>query len=270
MTNYVPSRYEGRTAVVTGGASGIGEAIVRRLCAEGATVVAGDVDAGRLERLAAEFGGRVAGAVCDVRSEGDVEALIALAVDRFGRLDAGFNVAGVGAGGLIVDLPEERWDTTVDVCLKGVYLAMKHEARRFLAQQSTGAIVNVSSVNAKMAMFGGAPYCAAKAGVVMLSECGALEWGEVGIRVNTVSPGLTATPLTAALISVPGAKQAFLDQIPINKLAHPEDMASAALYLASDDASYVTGANLTVDGGFSTTTYPDLRPLFEELTIESR
>jgi NAD(P)-dependent dehydrogenase (short-subunit alcohol dehydrogenase family) len=259
-------RFDGQVAVVTGGASGIGEATVRRLLAEGASVVAGDLNAGRLEALGAELGPKLATAVCDVTDEADVEALVGLAVERFGRLDVGFNVAGAAKPGMIVDLSAEDWDFTVDICLKGVFLCMKHEARQLLAQGGGGAIVNVASLNSRVPMFGGVSYCAAKAGAAMLGECGALEWGESGIRVNTVSPGLTATPLTAGLLDIPGAQDAYLERIPMRAVGTPEHMASAALYLASSDAAYVSGTNLLVDGAWATSAYPDLRPFLAEAT----
>jgi NAD(P)-dependent dehydrogenase (short-subunit alcohol dehydrogenase family) len=257
-------RFAGRVAVVTGGASGIGEATVRRLLREGASVVAADLNAARLADLADELGDGLATMVCDVTHEADVEGLVGLAVERFGRLDVGCNIAGAAKPGLIAELSEADWDFTVDICLKGVFLGMKHEARQMLAQGNGGAIVNVASLNSRVPMFGGVAYCAAKAGAAMLGECGALEWGESGIRVNTVSPGLTATPLTAAITELPGATEAYLDRIPMREVGTPEQMASAVLYLASADAAYISGTNLFVDGAWSTSGYPDLRPFLAE------
>ncbi len=259
------SRYAGKVAVVTGGASGIGAAIVRRLVAEGASVVAGDVNTENLDALVAELGDGVVGVVADVTSEDAVAALVATAVDRFGGLHAGFNVAGGGGGGMLLDQAEADWRRVLDLCLTGVFLSMKHEARQFVAQGGGGAIVNVSSLNSRVPMFGGSAYCSAKAGVAMLSECGALEFGEHQIRVNTVSPGLTETPLTAPLLALEGALDAYLERIPLRRAGGPADMAAAALFLASDDAAYVSGANLFVDGAWATTTYPDLRPFLGQM-----
>jgi NAD(P)-dependent dehydrogenase (short-subunit alcohol dehydrogenase family) len=257
-------RFIGRVAVVTGGASGIGEATVRRLHAEGAAVVAADLNADRLAALADDLGERLATTVCDVTNEADVEAMVGLAVERFGRLDVGCNIAGGAKPGLIAELSEADWDFTVDLCLKGVFLCMKHEARQMLEQGEGGAIVNVASLNSRVPMFGGVAYCAAKAGAAMLSECGALEWGGSGIRVNAVSPGLTATPLTAAITEIPGATEAYLERIPMRSVGTPEHMASAVAYLASSDASYVSGVNLFVDGAWATSGYPDLRPFLAQ------
>ena len=254
------ARYKGKTALVTGGASGIGEAIVRRLIAEGGSVAVGDLNEERLAALAAEFGSAVATMRCDVTCEKDVARLVALAVESFGRVDAAFNVAGAAKHGMIAHLDIGAWDFTIDVCLKGVVLSMKHQARQMLAQGDGGAIVNVASLNSRVPMMGGAAYCAAKAGVAMLSECGALELGESGIRVNTVSPGLTLTPLTAYLEKIDGAIDSFLDRIPMGKPGTADQIAAAACYLGSDDASYVSGTNLLVDGAWATSAYPDRRP----------
>jgi NAD(P)-dependent dehydrogenase (short-subunit alcohol dehydrogenase family) len=261
-------RHEGKVAVVTGGASGIGEATVRRLVDEGASVAVADLNGERLQALADELGPRVVTSVCDVSQEADVEALVGLAVARFGRLDAGFNVAGAARFGMLAELALESFDFTIDVCLKGVFLCMKHEARQLLAQGEGGAIVNVASLNSRVPMFGGGGYCAAKAGVVMLGQCGALEWGEAGIRVNAISPGLTATPLTERVRRIEGSSEAYLERIPVGRIGTPEDMAAAACFLASAEASYISGINLVVDGAWSTTTYPDFRPFLAKLATQ--
>lgn len=263
-------RYEGKTTVVTGAASGIGRATAAELVAEGANVCVGDIDADGLEQLRGELGERVATAVCDVTDESQVEALIGLAVERFGRLDAAFNVAGAVRTGAIVDLTLEDWNFTVDLCLTGVFLCMKHEARAFLRQGGAGAIVNVASLNATVPMHESSSYCAAKAGVAMMSACGALEFGESGIRVNAVSPGLTATPMTTALRENEGVYGAYMERIPMRKVGEPEDVARAAVFLASDDAGYVSGVNLPVDGAWATSGYPDLRPFRDDLTAAAQ
>jgi len=254
------ARYAGKTALVTGGASGIGEAIVRRLLGEGAQVVVGDLNVQRLSTLAQEAGERVATLHCDVTCEDDVCRLVELAMQRFGALDAAFNVAGAAKLGLIAQMDMADWDFTVNVCLRAVMLCMKHQAQRMQAQGRGGAIVNVASLNSRAPMVGGAAYCAAKAGVAMLSECGALELGAQGIRVNTVSPGLVITPLTAAIEQIDGAVDAFLARIPLGKTATAQDIAAACCYLGSDDAAYISGANLMVDGAWATTTYPVPNP----------
>jgi NAD(P)-dependent dehydrogenase (short-subunit alcohol dehydrogenase family) len=253
------SRYAGKVAVVTGGASGIGEAIVRRLLAEGACVVAGDVNTGRLELLGKELGDKFHGVRADVRAEEDVASLVA-ETSRFGPLDAAFNVAGLGKGGAIIDHPTDDWKFVLDVCLNGVFLAMKHEGKLLAQAGRGGAILNISSLNSEVPAIGSSAYCTAKAGVAMLTKCGALELAEARIRVNAVSPGLTDTPLTAPVGAIPGVLDAYYERIPFKRSATPAEIAAAALYLNSDDASYISGVNLLVDGAWATTGYPDLRP----------
>jgi NAD(P)-dependent dehydrogenase (short-subunit alcohol dehydrogenase family) len=256
----VPDRFKGKVALVAGGASGIGHAIVSRLHAEGASVVVGDLNAERLEGLAA-LGDRVATLAGNVTVEADAEALVALAVARFGGLDAAFNVAGGSRPGYIVDLAEDEWDFTVDLCLKGVFLGMKHQARQMIRQgRAGGAIVNIASLNAHVPMHAGSAYVSAKAGVEALSKNGALEFAPYGIRVNAILPGLVQTPLTRRHFDNPDALAAFVERIPMGRPAQPEEIAAPSLYLASDDAAYVSGASLLVDGAWAVSGYPDMRP----------
>lgn len=253
------SRFAAKVAVVTGGASGIGLAIVRRLVAEGAKVVACDLAADRLHGLDTELGDGFLGIAADVTKEADMEALCTRAVERFGGLDCAFNVAGASRPGYIVDLAEAEWDFTVDLCLKGVFLAMKHQGRQML-KQGRGSIVNVASLNAHVPMHAGAAYASAKAGVEMLTKNGALEFGPFGVRVNAILPGLVQTPLTKRHFDNASAHAAFVQRIPLGRAAQPEEMAGPALFLASDDASYVSGASLLVDGAWGVSGYPDMRP----------
>lgn len=253
------SRYKGRAAIVTGGGSGIGAAITRALLAEGAGVVVGDLNIERVGELTEKYGDAVLGVTTNVTDPEQVERLTGTAVERFGRLDAAFNVAGFGGHAEIVDITREDWQRVVDVCLTGLLFSVQSEARRMTRG---GAIVNVASINGETPMRGGVAYCASKAGAVMLTKVAALELGDRGIRVNAVSPGLTDTPLTAAVLAHPAARQAYLDRIPLGEVGTPEQMASAALFLGSDEASYVSGVDLAVDGAWRTTGYPDLRAAF--------
>ncbi len=259
------TRFRDRTAVVTGAASGIGRAIATRFVAEGGRVVAGDVDEVGLRALAAELGDRVAVRRADVTSEDDAAGLVATAVDRFGALDTAFNVAGASRASLIVDMTEDDWDFTVDLCLKGVFLGLKHQAREMIRAGAGGSIVNIASLNSRVPMFFNSAYSAAKAGVASLGQSAALELGEHGITVATVSPGLTRTPLAKGLTDVAAVHAEFMDAIPLKRPAQPEDIAGAALFLASADGSYITGVNLFVDGGWEQTAYPDLRPHIEAI-----
>lgn len=248
-------RFADRHAVVTGAASGIGRAITRRVVADGGTVTAGDIDEDGLGSLHDQLGDAVTVRLCDVTNEDDVAALVALD----GRLDAMFNVAGGNRPGLITEMTEADWDFTIALCLKSVFFGVKHAARRMADAGTAGTIVNIASLNSRIPMVFGAAYSAAKAGVASLTETAAIELGDLGIRVNTVSPGLTETPLIGPMMSIPGAEAAFLRQIPLRRPAQPDDIAAAATFLASDDAAYITGANLFVDGGWEHTAYPDLR-----------
>jgi len=252
-------RFADRTAVVTGGASGIGLAISRRLISEGARVVIADINPASLAAAAAEFGEAARTIEVDVRAETRVQAMVAMAQDWTDRLDIAFNCAGLSVFGELMELDEPDWDTVIDICLKGTWLALKHEAQA-MSQAHGGAIVNIASLNCRVPMYGGGAYACAKAGVEMLSRNAALELAPRRIRVNTVSPGLTATPLTAGLRDVQGVEQAFMERIPLQRWGTPEDMAAAALFLASEDAGYISGSNLFVDGGWETTGYPNLRP----------
>lgn len=246
-------RFAGKVAVVTGAASGIGLAISQRLLAEGARVVGLDLRAGP------DLGPGFVGLEGDVTTEAAAETLVSTAVDRFGGLHAAFNVAGGSRPGYIVDLAESDWDFTVDLCLKGVFLGMKHQARQMM-RQGNGAIVNIASLNAHVPMHAGSAYVAAKSGVEMLSKNGALEFSEFGIRVNAILPGLVQTPLTRRHFDNQDALAAFVARIPQGRPAQPEEIAAPALYLASDDATYVNGASLLVDGAWAVSGYPDMRP----------
>jgi NAD(P)-dependent dehydrogenase (short-subunit alcohol dehydrogenase family) len=263
------ARFDDKNAVVTGAASGIGLAIARRFVAEGGTVAAGDIDTEGLATVEGELGERVVTASSDVTVEGDVAGLIVLATERFGSVDAVFNVAGASRPALIMDMTEADWDSTVDLCLKGVFFGIKHAARHMAAAGRAGAIVNIASLNSRVPMFFGSAYSAAKAGVASLSQTAALELGDLGIRVSALSPGLTDTPLVGPMLALPPVHAAFMERIPLRRPAQPEDIAAAALFLASDDASYITGVNLFVDGGWEHTAYPDLRPFMTGIAAQS-
>ena len=263
------ARFEGKVAMVAGAASGIGLAIVRRLVREGGRAVVADVNPRALDALAAELGECAEPVVADVRIEAQVEAATRAATGRFGRLDLGFNCAGLGAFGELAELEEADWNTVIDTCLKGAWLCVKHQARA-MTGTGGGAIVNIASLNSHVPMFGGGAYACAKAGVEMLSRNAALELARRKIRVNTVSPGLTDTPLTAGTHQTPALLEAFMQRIPMARSGTPDDMAAAALFLASDDAGYISGSNLFVDGGWETTGYPDLSPFAEAILARRR
>ncbi len=257
----IKDRFSNKVAIVTGGASGIGYAIAERLIQEGASVVAADLNTERLETIQAQLGERFYGVKANVTLEEDSEKLVHAAVERFGGLHLAFNVAGASKVGVITELSESDWDFTVDLCMKGVFLGMKHQARQ-MAKQGGGAIVNVASLNAQVPMYAGSAYASAKAGVEMLTKNGALEMARNGIRVNAILPGLIDTPLTAGLLANEEIHAAYMERIPMKRAAKPEEMTGPALFLASDDAGYVNGASLIVDGAWATSGYPDLSRWF--------
>lgn len=255
------TEFESSVAVVTGGVSGIGAAITRRLVDRGAKVFVADINADAVAAASETFGENVAGLRTDVTDEASMEALFAGAVERFGSIDAVYNVAGGSKPGRVVDMDLATWDFNIKLNLYGAFLGTKLGAAHFLAEGKPGAIVNIASLNSQVPMHFGAGYSAAKAGVVMLTKNAALELGEQGIRVNAVSPGLVATPLTGGLLAAPGVMESYLERIPAKRPADPDEIAGVALFLASKDASYVNGENIVVDGAWATTGYPNLRPV---------
>jgi NAD(P)-dependent dehydrogenase (short-subunit alcohol dehydrogenase family) len=247
-----------RVALVTGAASGIGRAIAQLLIERGASVVGADIAEENLRATAGDLGPDFAAVPTDVTAEDQVAAAVATARDRFGALHLGFNVAGGTQIGAIVDLDEKAWDFTIDLVQKGVFLCTKHEARSIIETGGGGAIVNVSSLNAHVPMELGSGYACGKAAVEMFTKNAALELADRGIRVNSVAPGLVDTPLTAPMMGIPGIRDDMLDRIPLKRAAKPSEIAEVCLFLASDAASYVTGASLVVDGGWELSNYPRL------------
>ncbi|WP_322796697.1 SDR family NAD(P)-dependent oxidoreductase [Tepidiforma sp.] len=253
------SSLEGKVAVVTGGGSGIGKAIVEAFVREGARVIVGDVDEAAIGRLIGALGhNQVDGAVVDVRDEAAVERMVAQAVRRFGRLDIAVNNAGVGGFAPIQSYALEDWERVVGISLTGTFLCIKHEAARMIAQGQGGSIINIASLNAIQPAEGFAAYCSAKAGVAMLTKVAALELGRYGIRVNAIGPGLIHTPATAPMTAVPGLEAAFIAEAPVGRAGEPEDVAGLAVYLAGDVSSLMTGQTLYIDGGASLKKYPEL------------
>jgi NAD(P)-dependent dehydrogenase (short-subunit alcohol dehydrogenase family) len=250
-------RIEGRIAIVTGGASGIGEGTVRRFIAEGASVVIADLQRDRGEQLAAELGPATRFIATDVSLEADVAAAVDLAVSEFGRLDIMFNNAGiVGVIGPIADTPVDAWDRTVSILVRGVFLGMKHAARVMLPQQS-GSIISTASIAGVTGGLGPHCYTACKHAVIGLTKSVASELGSSGIRVNAIAPGNTVTAMTAAVLAgdhqeIELTAQRIAATNPLGIAGFPDDIANAALYLASDEARYISGQTLVIDGGQTT------------------
>lgn len=245
----------GNSAVVTGGAQGIGLAIARRLLDEGASVTLVDLNGDGVTAAAAQLGAdagapeRVAAVAADVASEADMEAALDAAAERFGTPQVIANNAGWASMAPIVDLPVEDWDRIFAVCTKGVFLGTKAFARRALAAGLPGAIVNTASLNATAATEGLAAYCAAKAAVSQFTKVTALELAPHGIRANAVAPGITRTPMSEGGFLGGRMGEEFLAHTPMGRFGEPQDIANAVALLASTDAGWVTGVTLNVDGG---------------------
>lgn len=273
-------RLSGKVAVITGGASGIGEATVRLFVAEGAQVVIADIQDARGQALAAELGVHTAYIHTDVTREDEVQGALAEAVGRFGRLDVLFNNAGVpGPTGPIAETTLADYDLAMNVLLRGVFLGLRHAAPIMTAQRS-GSIISTASVAGLET--GHAPhiYSAAKAGVIHLTRSVSKELAEQGVRVNCICPGGIATPIfgktfglddAAADQSVEKMKALLARSQPIRRAGLPDDIAQAALWLASDDASFVTGHALVVDGGLTYgATWTQIQKLNERMAAAVR
>ena len=233
-------RLDDTVAVVTGAASGIGSACADRLVEEGATVVTLDVT-GAVDHLV------------DVRDEAAMEAAFTSVVGDHGRLDAVVNAAGVAGGGPIHLLDGDEWDRVVDVNLKGTFLVDKHSAIHMLAQ-GHGSIVNIASIEGLEGTEGGSAYNASKGGVVLLTKSIAIDYGRRGIRVNCICPGGVDTPLLRSITDADGMepyRDKLREQHLLGRFGRPSEIAAAAAFLASDDASFITGHALVVDGGFT-------------------
>ena len=251
-------RLKRKVALITGGASGIGEATVRLFIEEGASVALADIQDDRGRQLAKEVGATYVHA--DVSREDDVKAAVEETARRFGRLDCLFNNAGyAGVGGRIEQIPVDGFDETIAVLVRGVFLGMKHAAP-VMKRQGAGSIISTASVAGLRTGLGPHIYSAAKAAVIQLTRSVAMELGESGVRVNCICPGGIATPIFGKAFGLPPERadetiplmKGVLETLqPIQRSGLPEDIAQAALWLASDDSSFVNGHALVVDGGLS-------------------
>lgn len=252
----------GKVALVTGAASGIGRAITERFVADGAQVIAGDISQEGLDLLRTEFGDAVNTYLCDVTQEEDVANLAAFGISSFGHIDIVVANAGAGTYGLITELPLSEWKRIIDLCLTGVFLTLKHGGAVI---SDGGSIINIASLNAIQPSRGMSAYCAAKAGVSMLTQVAAMELGPRGVRVNTIAPGLVETNATSGMFAIPVVIQEFVENATLSRFAQPDEIASVASFLASDESSYMSASFVSVDGGGNTGRYPNLPKAFGQM-----
>ncbi len=247
---------DSKTALVTGGGSGIGRAASLAYAKDGARVVVADVNVEGGEetvQMIKEAGGEAILVHADVSNPEDAQAMVDQAVGAFGSLDCAFNNAGIGGGRdrlLTADYLEEDWDRVISINLKGVWLCMKAEIPQML-KQGGGAIVNTASIAGLVGLSGTVAYVAAKHGVTGLTKAAAMEYAKSGIRVNAVCPGYIETPMVQGIFDrVEGYRERVAARHPMDRLGEPEEIAQAVVWLSSDAASFVTGHNMPVDGGY--------------------
>jgi len=246
-------RLENKVAVITGAAQGIGRAIAERYVREGAHVLISDLDLERSETTAREIANdaeRCSATCCDVTDAAQVRDLIALAIERYGRIDIVVANAGIGIAAKVVDITEAEFDAVMDVNVKGVFLTAQTAARAMQKQAGGGAIINIGSIAGKRALPDQLPYCISKAAVNHMTAVMGVALASDGIRVNAIGPGSVNTELMRKMVMAsPEQRRTVLSRTPMGRAGEPEEIASVAVFLASDDASYVTGQVIFPDGG---------------------
>jgi NAD(P)-dependent dehydrogenase (short-subunit alcohol dehydrogenase family) len=246
-------RLKDKTAIVTGGSSGIGQAACILLARDGADVAViynGNSKGAKETVSKVEAEGRQGLAIkTDVSKKSEIQTMVNRVVDEFGHIDVLINNAGILESIKILDLTEEQWRKSLGVMLDGVFFVAQAVGRHMVEKGINGVIVNTASLCSFIAFEGSATYCASKAGVHLLTKVMAIEWAKYGIRVNCISPGYVDTPMVKDYMADPATRTAWLSEIPMGRFAQPEDIAKMMVVLATDEASYVTGTNLVVDGG---------------------
>ncbi|WP_019927199.1 SDR family NAD(P)-dependent oxidoreductase [Nocardia sp. BMG111209] len=242
-----------RVAVVVGGGSGLGKAIAQAFRTEGYRVTVADRDGAAAKTVAADIGG--AATTVDVTDEAAVAALFTEVRDREGAVHAVVNTAGQSSWSPVVDHDVPQWRQIVDVNLVGAFIVLKHAGR---VVADGGALISLTSLNARQPGVGLSAYCASKAGLSMLTQVAALELAPRRVRVNAIAPGLVITPLTEGIQTIPGITEDYLENTPLGRAGTPDEIAGAALYLCSDHAAWITGEVLDINGGAHLMRYPAL------------
>jgi meso-butanediol dehydrogenase/(S,S)-butanediol dehydrogenase/diacetyl reductase len=255
-------RFDDKVALVTGAASGIGAATVRRLVKGGARLLAVDVNEDGLKALASELGDNVIPHVADMSERAPVEAMVDAAVKRFGKLDILINNAGIGSLARAADLDPDEWRRVMAIDVDAVFFACRLALPHLIATR--GCIVNTASISGLAADYGLTAYNTAKAAVIGLTRVIAIDYAPQGVRVNAVSPGFTLSPMLDLMPSA--LKEAYAARVPMRRGAQPDEIAAMIAFLATEDASYVTGQNFVVDGGLMATTgAPDMIEFYGKL-----
>ena len=245
---------KGKVAIVTGAGRGIGKAIAQALAGAHATVVVNDVDLGAAEEVARGIeasGGKALPVKADVRNEEEINRMVEITVRKLGGIHVLVNNAGIILRKPAEEIAEEEWDRVIDINLKGSFLCGRAAAQAMIKGGQGGRIINISSIMGGVALPPRAAYCASKGGIVALTKDLAAEWAKHAITVNAVAPGWTVTEMTHSYFSQEPVRRFVLERIPLNRLGKPEDIAHAAVFLASEYSDYITGQTIYVDGGWT-------------------
>ena len=241
-------KLENKTAIVTGASSGIGNAIAEKFVSEGASVVFSDINECDISR----FGDKAIFVKCDVSKSEEVDNLVKVCLEKFGKVDIMVNNAGIGSTGDALTMEDDVWEKTIEINLSGAFYGIRSAGRAMKEKGIKGSIINMTSILGSVGFNGALAYCASKGGVSQLTRSGALDLAPLGIRVNAIAPGFIKTNMTKGVQEDPNLSKMIEEMTPLGYMGEPEDIASAALYLASEDSKYVTGSILYVDGGWTT------------------